>query len=115
MTVLYESVGVQSRARACLVIEVCIIRVTLCFERMAWKYILILAGATLGVSFQTCPSDHFSAVVAATVDQTIGIDDLNVIFDDPEFYFFEKILKLRDEELPYVFEEAMHFSTRPLD
>ena len=73
----------------------------------AWISILLLATTILAVSSQTCPSDHFPAVFASTIQQTL---DNPVVFEfDPELNFFKNVLKLRDEELPHVFDEALHF------
>ena len=71
----------------------------------AWISILLFATTILAVLSQTCPSDHFPAV--STIQQTL---DEPVMFElDPELNFFKNVLKLRDEEIPHVFDETLHF------
>ena len=70
-------------------------------------WILILAVASLIVSSQTCPPRHFSAVVVASIDQTF--EDPDIYVADSELIFFKKALKLREEEIHHVFEDAMDF------
>ena len=81
-----------------------------------WIYSLVFAVSALAVLSQTCPSDHFSAIFTATVDQTI--DDPSMInIPDPELYFFKNVLKLRYQEIRHFVEDAFYFfnSTFGLD
>ena len=76
----------------------------------------MFAVSSLAVLSQTCPSDHFSAVFTATVDQTI--DDPNMIdIPDPELYFLKNVLKLRHQDIRHFAEDAFYFfnSTFGLD
>ena len=70
-------------------------------------WILLLTMSNLVMSFQTCPPRHFSAVIVATIDQTV--EDQNIHIEDPELYFFNKVLHLQEEEIHNVFEDAMNF------
>ena len=78
--------------------------------------IFILAMASI-VAAQTtvCPADWFPAVFTATSGQ---VADKPVPFnDDPEFYFFKKVVKFRDEAIQHTTEDAIQLffgSTTPL-
>ena len=74
-----------------------------------WFYCLVFAVPSLAVSSQTCPSDHFSAIFAATVDHTLAEDDLYGIYHDPELYFFTPVLNFRDRDIGHVAEDAFYF------
>ena len=57
-----------------------------------WINIVLFGmSVTAVVSRQTCPSNKFSAVFSAIVEQTV--DDLAVLDPDPELTFFKDILK----------------------
>ena len=76
-------------------------------------YNLMLAVLTLTVSSQTCPSDHYSAVFVATIDQ--AIDNPNLIdLPDPELYYFYNV---RYQEILHITEDVIYFfnSTFGLD
>ena len=70
-------------------------------------WILVLAVSNLVVSSQACPPRHFSAVVVETLDETV--EDQKIHIDDPKLYFFKKILRLQEEEIHHVFEDAINF------
>ena len=72
-----------------------------------WIYSLVFAVSSLAVSSQTCPSDHFSAIFVATVEQTL--DFAEPAIDDPELYYFKSILKFRDNEIEHTFKDAIQF------
>ena len=65
-------------------------------------WILVLTVSSLVVSSQACPSRHFSAVLVATIDQTV--EDPKIHIEDPKLYFFKKVLYLQEEEIQHVFE-----------
>ena len=80
----------------------------LCFSEMKiWIYSFVLAVSCLEVSSQTCPSDHFSAIFAATLDQTINTPTVNV--PDPELNFFMNVLKFRYQDIIHFAEDAIYF------
>ena len=70
---------------------------------------IVLFGMSLTavVSRQTCPSNQFSAVFAAIVEQTV--DDLDVNIPDPELSFFKDILKFEDDAIQRALENAVNF------
>ena len=70
-----------------------------------WSCALIFTVTSLAASAQTCPSDHFSAVFVATADETIDIPV--VVAYDFELSFLKYILKLRDNAIQHVFEDAI--------
>ena len=72
-----------------------------------WIYSFAFAVSCLLVSSQTCPSDHFSAIFAATIDQTI--DNLTLTVPDPELNFFTNILKFRHQDIIHFAEDAVYF------
>ena len=51
-----------------------------------WIYIIVMSSL-VEVNSQTCPSEHYSAVFTATIDQTV--DDPANFMDDPELTFFK--------------------------
>ena len=67
----------------------------------------MFAVSSLAVSCQTCPSDHFSAIFAATVDQTIDTPTFAV--PDPELNFFMNVLKFRYQDIIHFAEDAIYF------
>ena len=69
-------------------------------------HILIFVVSSLTVFAQTCPSDHFSAVFLASIDQTL---DSELIPDDPGLNFFKKVMKFDEDEIDDAFEYATHF------
>ena len=72
-----------------------------------WIQLLILAVSCLAVVCQTCPSDHFSAVITATIDQTF--DAPRIIIPDLELTFFKTIMKFREATIQHFTEDAIHF------
>ena len=73
-----------------------------------WIYIPVLVMSCLvAVHSQNCPSEHFSAVFTATIDQTI--DDPAVFMDDPELTFFKTELKFRDSDIKHTIDDAIQF------
>ena len=72
-----------------------------------WIQLLILAVSSLAVVSQTCPSDHFSALITLTLDQTF--DDPLLLMFDPEVMFFKTIMKFREATIQHVTEDAIHF------
>ena len=72
-----------------------------------WIYSLVFAVSSLAVSSQTCPSNHFSAIFVATVDQVFD-ERIGAVFD-PEFTFFRDVLKYRDEDIRHAAEDAFRF------
>ena len=72
-----------------------------------WIYILSFAVSRLTALAQTgCPPEHFSAVIVASIDQTVPPD---LIPDDPELNFFKKVMKFDEDEIQDAFEYATHF------
>ena len=72
-----------------------------------WIQLLILAVSSLSVLSETCPSDQFSAVITASLDQTI--DDPFLPMDDPELSYFKTIMKFREATIQHVTEDAIDF------
>ena len=72
-------------------------------------WILILAVSSLVVSSHACPPGHFSAVIVATIDQTVAFEDGNFHIEDPKLYYFRNVLRLQEEEISHIFEDAMNF------
>ena len=70
-------------------------------------WILILAVSGLIVSSQACPPRHFSAVIVTSLDQTV--EDPRIRVADPKLIFFKKALRLHEDELYYIFQDALHF------
>ena len=70
-------------------------------------WILVLAVSSLVVSSQACPPGHFSAMIVYSIDQTV--EDPRVVIEDPKLYFFKKVLRLQEEEIHHVFEDAIDF------
>ena len=58
-------------------------------------------------SYNTCPSNQFSAVFTATIEQTV--DELVLLKIDSELTFFKDVLKFRDDAIRHVFEDAINF------
>ena len=73
----------------------------------AWIYTFILAVSSLGVFSQSCPQKHFSAVFVASIDQTV--DPTQLHHDDPELIFLKRIMRFQEEEIHYIFEDAIQF------
>ena len=71
-----------------------------------WICILIFAVLNLAVYSQTCPSDHFSAIFAATIDMSTGSHS---ILEDPELSFFKTCVKLRDSDLHHTIDDGIQF------
>ena len=81
-----------------------------------WTLILLVGMTSLAVYSQTCPSEHFSAVITATVDQIVD-DPTSVTVDDPELTFFKTVLNFRDSDIQHTINDAIQFfnSTYGLD
>ena len=54
-----------------------------------------------------CPSDHFSAVFAATLEHRTGTP--HIVFSDPELVLFKTVMKLRAADVKHVFDDAIAF------
>ena len=75
-----------------------------------WINILLFAVSVMAVSsYNTCPSDQFSAVFTATIEQTVDEAALSFAKVDSELTFFKDVLKLRDDAIRHVFEDAINF------
>ena len=73
-----------------------------------WISILLFAVSVMAVSsYNTCPSNQFSAVFTGTVEQTV--DELVLLKIDSELTFFKDVLKFRDDAIRHVFEDAINF------
>ena len=73
-----------------------------------WIHFLIFAVLSLTVLSQTCPTEHFSAIIVATIDQ--NIDDPNqIMYSDPEFNFLNDVMRFTEEEIPHIVQDAMNF------
>ena len=73
-----------------------------------WINIVLFGMSIMAVvSSNTCPSNKFSAVFSAIVEQTV--DDLAVLKPDPELTFFRNILKFKDDAIRRAFEDAVNF------
>ena len=73
-----------------------------------WIYSLVFAMSSLAVMSQSCPSDYFSAVFTATIDQTVD-NPGEIIEDDPELTFFKDYMNLRDAAIQHTIDDAMKF------
>ena len=73
-----------------------------------WILISIVAASSLTVLSQTCPSEPFSAVFTASLDQTF---DTPSAFpqDDPELVFFKTYMQFRDEAIQHTVDDAIQF------
>ena len=74
-----------------------------------WIQLLILAVSGLAVVCQTCPSDHFSAVITASIDQTFDAPRARILIPDHELTFFKTIMKFREATIQHVTDDAIHF------
>ena len=72
-----------------------------------WIHIFIFAVSSLAVYSQSCPPKHFSAVFVASIDQTIDPTQLHQ--DDPELIFLKRVMRFQEEEIDYIFQDAIHF------
>ena len=72
----------------------------------AWIFILVVAVSSLTVLSQTCPSEPFSAVFTASIDQTF---DTSSVQDDPELVFFKTIMKFSDTAIQRTVDDAIQF------
>ena len=73
-----------------------------------WINILLFAVSVMAVSsYNTCPSNQFSAVFTTTIEQTV--DELAFFKLDSELTFFKDVLKFRDDAIQHVFEDAINF------
>ena len=73
-----------------------------------WIYSAVIAMSSIAVMSQSCPSDYFSAVFTATVDQTVD-NPGDFIVDDPELTFFKTYMNLRDAAIQHTIDDAMKF------
>ena len=71
-----------------------------------WIHVLIFAVSSLAVCSQTCPSEHFSAVITATIEAS---STSTGPVDDPELSFFQTYLKFRDSDIQHTIEDAIRF------
>ena len=71
-----------------------------------WIYIIVMSSL-VAVNSQTCPTEHYSAVFTATIDQTV--DDPAIFMDDPELTFFKTELKFRDSDIQHTIDDAIQF------
>ena len=70
--------------------------------------ILVFAVSVMAVSSSnTCPSNQFSAVFTGTIEQTV--DEVAFAKVDSELTFFKDVLKLTDDAIRHVFEDAIKF------
>ena len=71
-----------------------------------WIHVLIFAvsGTSLAVCSQTCPSEHFSAVITATIEAS---STSSGPVDDPELTFFKTYLKFRDSDIQHTIDDAI--------
>lgn len=69
--------------------------------------LFILAGSGVAVLSQTCPSDHFSAVFTATLDEEV--DRLFIFINDPELIYFKTIMNFREAEIQHTTDDAIQF------
>ena len=58
-------------------------------------------------SYNTCPSNQFSAVFTGTVEQTV--DEPAFFKTDSELTYFKDVLKFRDDAIRQFFEDAINF------
>ena len=56
---------------------------------------------------QACPSEPFTAVFTASVDQTL--DSPEIFKDDPELTFFKTIMQFRDAAIQHTADDAIRF------
>ena len=72
-----------------------------------WIRVLIFAVLCLAVCSQTCPSQHFSAIFTATIEQTTST--LPALMDDPELIHLKTYLKFRDTDIQHTTDDAIQF------
>ena len=73
-----------------------------------WISILVFAVSVMAVSsYNTCPSNYFSAAFTGTIEQTV--DEPAFLKLDPELTFFKYVLNFRDDAIRHVFEDAINF------
>lgn len=70
-----------------------------------WIHVLVFAASSLTVFSQICRSEHYSAVLTATIETT---ESTNVI-DDPELIFFKTYMKFRDSAIQHTTDDAIQF------
>ena len=71
-----------------------------------WIHILVVAvWCQQDVLSQICPSEPFTAVFTASIDQ----DSLEIIKADPELTFFKTIMQFRDEAIQHTVDDAIQF------
>ena len=73
-----------------------------------WIYISVLVMSSL-VASQNCPSEHFSAIFTATIDQILDVADATMDIMDPELTFFKTYLKFRDSDIQHTTDDAIRF------
>ena len=71
-----------------------------------WISFLVISSL-VAVNSQTCPSEHYSTVFTATIDQTL--DDPAAFMDDPELTIFKNYLKFRDSDIQHTIDDAIRF------
>ena len=73
-----------------------------------WIKILLIAVSVMAVSsYNTCPSNQFSALFTVTSEQTV--DEPALFKVDSELTFFKDVLKFRDAAIRQFFEDAINF------
>lgn len=72
-----------------------------------WIRLLSFAILTVTTFSKSCPSEFFSAVFTATIEQTV--DDPNLLLDDPDLNFFKEYMKFKDGEIEYYVNKAIKF------
>ena len=72
-----------------------------------WIHILVAVWCQQEVLSQTCPSEPFTAVFTASLDQTL--DSLEIFKDDPELTFFKTIMQFRDAAIQHTADDAIRF------
>ena len=73
-----------------------------------WISVLVVAVSSLTVLSQTCPSESFSAVFTASIDQTVD-SLLDLVHDDPELVFFKTYMQFRDAAIQHTVDDAILF------
>ena len=73
-----------------------------------WIHILLVAvWCQQEVLSQACPSEPFTAVFTASLDQTL--DSPEIAKDDPELTFFKTIMQFRDAAIQHIADDAIQF------
>ena len=73
-----------------------------------WIFSIVFAMSSLVVMSQSCPSEHFSAVITATIDGAVDKPQ-DLYLDDPELTYFRTHMKFRDSDIQHTIEDAINF------